>query len=390
MDIREETLRRSGRHGSGEVRRISLPGSGTRVTRITTFCPEGVGPGPTNLYLIEADKLILVDTGLPTHLLGPMFFQAFGRPVPSWLADLPADLSLQELESGLNLAGHGLEEIELIVLTHGHWDHFLLARTLLKRNQAQVTAHLLDTPMLCNPWAILMFWEQRRAEARTMDLPQPPPLNRELVGRMNQAGMRLGLSVDRPVIEEGPLPEEFGCAGVETIHIPGHSPGSLGLLVGPPEERLLISGDVILTPISPIPHELLAYLTTLTRLQGMENVALTLPAHGEVIRELGVRAAFLVEHHRLRLQKTYLSCAEPVSAWQVGTVPGYYDVEIDPAEYNFLAGREAYAHLDLLRQVNLVEMVDIRRGAHIFRAKSRDFEAGWERIRTLAGAGREG
>ena len=63
---------------------------------------------------------------------------------------------------------------------------------------------------------------------------------------------------------------------------------------------------------------------------------------------------------------------------------------VSPDEFNLLAGREAYAHLDLLRQVNLVEMVDIRRGAHIFRAKEKDFEAGWERIVALAGGGEEG
>lgn len=387
MNVVQKSLRERSAWGSGEVRRISLPDSGVEVTRITTFCPERVGPGPTNLYLIQAEKLILVDTGLPTHLLGPMFFEAFGNPVPPKLADLPPDLSLQELESGLHLAGHGLEEIELIVLTHGHWDHFLLARTLLKRNSALVAAHLLDTPMLCNPWAVLNFWETRRTDARIMDIPSPPVLNDDLLGRMNKSGMRLGLDVDRPILREGPLPGDIGCSGLETIHIPGHSPGSLGLLVGPKEERLLISGDVILTPISPIPHELRPYLTTLNRLRRTEKVALTLPAHGEVIPDLGARASFLIEHHRLRLEKTLRACAEPVSAWQVATVPGYYDIQIDPAEYNFLAGREAYAHLDLLRQINLVEMVDIRRGTHIFRARSRDFEAGWERIMELAGGG---
>lgn len=387
MNIKETTLRKRSDLGSGLVRKILIEDSRTAVTQITTFCPDRVGPGPTNLYLIEAGELILVDTGLPTHLIKPLFFDAFNKPIPSRLADLDPDLSLKELETGLNLAGYGLEEINRVVLTHGHWDHFLLARTILERCQGRVTAHIRDTPHICNHWAILMFWELRREDARTMGTPPPHPLNRDLVRRMNNEGLEMGLPIDRPIIDEGPLPDGPGGDVVETIHLPGHSPGSIGLLTGPKEERLLISGDVILTPITPIPHELLPYLTTLTRLKGLEGIGLTLPAHGGMIRDLKGRAGFLLEHHRRRLRKTLEACAKPVTAWQVATVRGYYDVVVDPNEFNFLAGREAYAHLDLLRMVNLVELIDIRNGCHIFRAKTEDFESGWERIKDLAGGG---
>ncbi len=387
MNIKETILRPRAKHGSGLVRKITQEGSPAAVTQITTFCPDRVGPGATHLYLIEAGELILVDTGLPTQLVKPLFYDAFHQPVPSRFADLPQDLSLRELTTGLNLAGYALEDIDLLVLTHGHWDHFMLARAIMERCQARIAAHLLDTPRICNPWALLLFWESRREEARGMGMPSPPSLNQETVRRFGSEVMKLSLRIDRPLNGEGPLPDNLGGSMVETINLPGHSPGSIGLLVGARErERLLISGDVILAPISPIPHELLPYLRTLLRLRGLEGVGLTLPAHGDEIRDLKGRAGSLLEHHHLRLKKTFEACAEPVSAWQVATRKGYYDIVVAPDEFNFLAGREAYAHLDLLRSVNLVELVDIQEGCQIFRAAKEDFETGWQLILKLAGS----
>ena len=387
MDIKETILRPQAQYGSGLVRKITLEESGTTVTQITTFCPDRVGPGATHLYLIEAGELILVDSGLPTNLIKPLFFDAFHQPMPSHLAGLPQNLSLEELDSGLKLAGYALEDIDLLVLTHGHWDHFMQGRAVLERSQGQVTAHLQDTPKICNPWALLLFWESRRDEARVAGMPSPPPVNRGMIDHLGAEVKRLSLEIDQPLNGEGPLPQNRGGSVVESVNLPGHSPGSVGLLVGPQDgDRLLISGDVILSPISPIPVDLLPYLSTLIRLRDMEGVVLTLPAHGQEIQDLRGRAAFLLEHHHQRLKKTFLACARPVSAWQVAIQKGYYDVVVSPDEFNLLAGREAFAHLDLLRSVNLVELVDIKDGCQFFRAAKDDFEAGWELILKLAEA----
>ena len=73
MKIKENILRSNRRFssqpmGTGRVKEYRL-GRKRRMFQITTFCPDLIGPGPTNLYLIEDDVLILVDTGLPTDLV---------------------------------------------------------------------------------------------------------------------------------------------------------------------------------------------------------------------------------------------------------------------------------------------------------------------------------
>jgi len=386
MMIAENRLRAPSRHGSGQVRRFTLPESKTAVTQITTFCPDGVGPGPTNLYLIEGDRLILVDAGLPTRLVVPLFYDCFNRPLPDRFRDLDRDLSLTELSGGLGLAGRGLEEIELLVLTHGHWDHFLMARTIIERSRAKVAVHLLDTPNVCNPWSMLLFWESRWREARLMGMPLPTPLNQEVVRRLDPLELGLGLEIDYPLTQEGPLPAGSDDPLVEVIHLPGHSPGSIGLIVGrEEEERLLISGDVILSPISPIPHDLPQYLSTLRRLKNLKAAGLVLPAHGRAVRNLEERAGFLLDHHRRRLKRTLEAGAEPVSAWEVATGNGYFDVAVNPEKFNFLAGHEALAHLKLLGSVNANQVVEVRQGCLYFRSSGEDFEAVWERISDLIG-----
>ena len=67
MEIRE-LISGDSRTGSGGVAQHIFD-NGAKITRITTFCPDFIGPGPTHLYLIDhSGVLVLVDTGIPTDL----------------------------------------------------------------------------------------------------------------------------------------------------------------------------------------------------------------------------------------------------------------------------------------------------------------------------------
>ena len=68
--------------------------------------------GRVNAYLIEDDPLTLVDSG-------PNSAKA-----------------LDELEQELNARGHAVEDIELLVISHQHMDHFGLASILARRSGA--------------------------------------------------------------------------------------------------------------------------------------------------------------------------------------------------------------------------------------------------------------
>ena len=72
--------------------------------------------GRVNAYLIEDSPLTLVDSG-------PNSAKA-----------------IDELEQALAARGHAIEDIELLVVTHQHMDHFGLASILARRSGAEVAA----------------------------------------------------------------------------------------------------------------------------------------------------------------------------------------------------------------------------------------------------------
>src|SRR5438132_13616340 len=72
--------------------------------------------GRVNAYLIEDSPLTLIDSG-------PNSAKA-----------------LDELEQALASRGHSIEDIELLVITHQHMDHFGLASILARRSGAEVEA----------------------------------------------------------------------------------------------------------------------------------------------------------------------------------------------------------------------------------------------------------
>ena len=69
-----------------------------------------------NAYLIEDSPLTLIDSG-------PNSAKA-----------------LDELEQALAARGHAIEDIELLVISHQHMDHFGLASILARRSGAEVAA----------------------------------------------------------------------------------------------------------------------------------------------------------------------------------------------------------------------------------------------------------
>src|SRR4029077_4980015 len=82
--------------------------------------------GRVNAYLIEDSPLTLVDSG-------PNSAKA-----------------LDELEQALATRGHAVEDIELLIVTHQHIDHFGLASILARRSGAEVVALDLLAPYLGN------------------------------------------------------------------------------------------------------------------------------------------------------------------------------------------------------------------------------------------------
>jgi glyoxylase-like metal-dependent hydrolase (beta-lactamase superfamily II) len=389
MAIEETELKPADGFKSGRVRRFLLSGGKISITQISTFCPHAVGPGPTHVYVIENDAVILVDAGIPTHLAKSLFYHWRNQPIPPEVEALPSDQSERELRQGLQLAGYSMRDIDLLAISHGHPDHFMMAGSILNGTNAIVTAHILDTTAVCNPWGFLDRWVSRLHLMAATGMP-PARKPEEVMGKtrvldLNLESLGAAVKVDFPLMSDGPLTIKGSQVnGVEVRNLPGHSPGSIGLIIGDSYTgTLLVCGDVLLNPITPHPDDLLVYLQTLEALGKYDDVDVVLPAHGEEIKDLKARVSFLKKHHRNRLRQTFEACRIPRCVWEVATMENYFDTYVDPKEFNFLAGLEALVHFELLHMVGGLLRTDIRGPVHYFRSSEEPFEEVYGRIMEL-------
>jgi glyoxylase-like metal-dependent hydrolase (beta-lactamase superfamily II) len=386
--VNEVQLKPPAALGSGGVRRFELAGGKVRVTQITTFCPNVIGPGPIHLYLIDCGALLLLDAGIPTHTVKDFFYKWRNQHMPAEVDQLAPDHSYQEFLDALKVAGYATSDLDALVISHGHPDHFLMAQTVLNGHKASVSAHIMDTPLISNPWGLFNNWFARVEQMRGAGLPTPwsiqPHVKEEIIRGLDLESEGLAVVVDSPIFNSGPLMVSGSeVEDLEVIHLPGHSPGSIGLLVRTGGECLLLSGDVLLNPITPHPENLLAYLRTLRALSQLDAVTLVLPAHGNPITDLEGRVKFIQEHHRNRLRLTYERCVEPKSVWEIATSDHYFELYVDSTRYNPLAGMEVLVHMELLNMVYGLQRTDVRNGVHYFRNSSEPFEQVYGRVMEL-------
>ncbi len=386
MDINGKILRRNQKlpsqpMGTGRVREYRLGGK-RRMFQITTFCPDLIGPGPTHLYLIEDDALILVDTGMPTGLARDMFYYWRNQRAPADIEALTDDHSERELLSAIELTGHDVKDIDFIVLTHGHPDHYLLGNKIVEMSGAKVAVHVSDSDHVSNPWGMVKFWVERRPALMAMGMPMPK-LGGRSMANVNPESADMSLRIDFPIAFDGRLHlDGFEKDEICVRHFAGHSPGGIVILVYDDEgkEAIMLCGDTLLSPITPHPDDLVAYLRTLKGMKKLKEVVLTLPAHGRAIPKLFQRLDYLERHHKHRLKITYEACKRPRSIWEVATTRGYFDVFVDPKKFNPLAGQEAFVHFEMLEFVGGLRRSHTDGYVHYFENSGEKFEDVYARV----------
>jgi glyoxylase-like metal-dependent hydrolase (beta-lactamase superfamily II) len=246
-----------------------------QVHRIEVPTPFPVGP--VNAYLLAGDPLTLVDAGPKT------------------------EAAQAALEVGVQAAGHRIEEIRRIVLTHGHTDHFGNARWVAGRSGAEILAHPSDRPKFAGDrWVI----EHLRRHFLAAGLP-------ESFLESFTARMRAMRSLFDPISEYRPLNDGDGLdldrSRLRVLHCPGHSLGHICLYH---EDGILVAGDLLLEEISPNPivefdergiriPTLPQYLHSLRRVL-LLNCDLAHPGHGAAIANPSARIRELISHHEQR------------------------------------------------------------------------------------------
>ena len=153
-----------------------------------------------NITLIVEEKITLIDTGLPGTTSKIIDFVRKLRRSP--------------------------REIKLIIITHNHLDHIGGLIELKKLTRAKIAIHKADmattNSQIPYPWVI-------REPLRF------PPFS--ILRHLFQAEPR---AVDI-LLEGGEILPPLG--GLEVIHTPGHTPGSISLFS--PQKKLLFIGDLL-------------------------------------------------------------------------------------------------------------------------------------------------
>jgi len=282
------------------------------------------------------------------------------RPVPT-LIDAPMKdaLSLAELSGQLQHLGYSLSDIEVIIVTHPHIDHFGSAGDIVEISGAEVWA-TDDTARWLENYDTECLEEERFQKAFLDRAGVPADL---IAGLAHY--FRFLKELARPVrvsrrLEPGEI-IELGSRCFRLEHVPGHTPWCVMMVDD--REKIAFTGDFLLKDISSNPlaqrpsklpagyRSLEAYASSLRRVAGM-GLALALPGHGEMMTDPSERISALLGLMAVRTKQVtdILGTRTDMTMYEiVGEVfPGLSRDEI------FLAVSEVFAHLDLLEGRDIV------------------------------------
>ena len=144
------------------------------------------------------------------------------------------------------------------MFTHGHWDH-VMGHTALPDAPVWVSAHLATAVATNDPRAARYLEDAREFDSRWY-VPRP-------------AGHRWPQALRG--LDEGT--QSWAGGDLEVLHLPGHSPDGLGLVV----DGALLPGDYLSPCEIPFVDDVAAYQQTLRRLiELLADLHEVIPGHG--------------------------------------------------------------------------------------------------------------
>jgi glyoxylase-like metal-dependent hydrolase (beta-lactamase superfamily II) len=329
----EDRAERDAQEAAAALQRAAREG----IHRLAIPTPFAVGR--VNAYLIEDDPLTLIDSG-------PNSAKA-----------------LDELEQALAAHDHAIEDLELLVITHQHIDHFGLAAILARRSGAQVVA-LEGLDRRLGAFGEEAELDDRFAASIMLRHGVPPDVVTAL--RAVSASFRAWgctVQVTRTLADGEQL--VLRDRTLRVLHRPGHSPSDTVFF----DERrgLLIAADHLLGHISsnpllarpldaegeydgPRPQALVAYLASLRQTRAMD-INLVLTGHGDPITDHAVVIDERLRLHERRAERIRrLIAKQPRTAYELASEM-WGNVAVTQA---YLTISEVLGHIDLLLDVGRV------------------------------------
>ncbi len=293
-----------------------------------------------NAYLLDgAGPLTLVDTG---------------SGMPQSNADLLAGFQALRERFGKSYA---LGDIERVILTHGHIDHFGGLAFVKSHANAEVAIHELDRRVLTNyeervvvaTKALGIYFERAGIDPERRD---------ELFAMYGFAKQHVtSIEVDINLLDEQVLD------GLEFIHTPGHCPGQVCIRLG----DVLLSADHVLSRTTPhqSPESITHYMgldhyaDSLRKLLKVPGIRLALGGHEDPIDDVYSRIQAIRASHNRKLERIRTILREQgkpmtiskISAKMYPDVMGYHAL---------LALEEAGAHIEYLYQHAQLRIANLR------------------------------
>ncbi|MDA8211132.1 MAG: MBL fold metallo-hydrolase [Clostridia bacterium] len=313
------------------------------IYQIEVVLPE---VGGLNLYFLEGDIPTLVDTG----------------PV------LPG--IRKQIDLCLRQVGRQLGDLQRIIITHGHVDHYGLAEQLQEISGAEIIMSAPERQLLLD---FQLGGEKDRLADGLTTWGVPVKLSQ---GILNYFDLLTSLGChtkDIRTVADG-VSLKAGQWNWQVHCCAGHSPAGLCFSNA---DGLIFSGDHILANISPNPGVdltrerpfqggLQEYIDSLKEMSHLP-VKLCLPGHGPLVRDFQERIRnLLLEIAARRTRILALVGEQPKSIFRLGEeLLATLGRKLTVSQL-WLALKEVKSHLDLLEQEIQVQMVEIE-GVNCYR-----------------------
>jgi hydroxyacylglutathione hydrolase len=222
-------------------------------------------------YLLAADTITLIDTGVA----------GCEKTIFDYIRSI----------------GRDPDEISLVILTHAHPDHIGAAGAIRETTGCSVMIHGAERAWI--------------EDTGLQNRERPVPGFSSLVGGSVQVDHELE---DGDVID----PDGTGTYGIQVIHTPGHSAGSVSLLVQ--DEGVLFCGDAI--PVSgdlPIYDDVVQSMHSIVRLRAIRGIRILLsswdePREGKIAYEsMNQALMYLQKIHETVITVTADGTTDPMS-----------------------------------------------------------------------------
>ncbi len=340
--------------GNGMAVEFRLP-SGLKIFGLPTenFYGGHWDLGPTWNYVVMADEPFLVDSG------------RYGQ--------------VKSLVAGMEAVGVSPAELSFVLVSHGHEDHDGGLAELVRTTRLRVKAHAVYSRLIRRCPEHAPRGHKHLFPAKCWHCFLPPSFSESTC--MDYHRVLQELTVE--TIGDGRT--RLG-NGIEVLHLPGHSPDALAVVLG---NEAVIVGDTVLPGITPWPTREAAYaevapviagdypraealfglrrfIRSLRRLAeiGAEHPdILVLPAHRFYFKgrwngiTLTVRIGELIGHHLARCAAILeILKSGPKTAEQVAQ--SHFEDRLLKGFGRFMAANEIMSHLELLNAAGDVAMAN--------------------------------